>query len=466
MNVQAKLPAIAEAYPFPANAFLVQKLTADLFSANHRAYCINDLGTGKTRAALFAFDWLKSLGAVHKMLVISPLSGVKRTWAREIIRELPWLKFVILHGTKKKRLELLEKDVDVYIINHDGVKVLKDELAKRLDINVVCVDELAVYRNGRSELNKSLREYVKHKKFVWGMTGSPMPRAVTDVWGQCACLTPWTIPKYFTVFRDQLQIKWDQYTWKNKPGAEERAVACMQPSVRYSIDEVVELPPRVFNYYECDLSLQQMVVYEAMKKKAIALIGQNKIDALNAGAVFSKLLQISLGYVYTRTGKVVTLDNTPRLQLILDLIDGSPHKVILFAPFTSALKGLSEMLTGNSVEHAIVYGDVTLKTRDTIFGEFQDTPRYKVLLAHPKCMAHSLTLTAATTTVWAGPTTSLEIFEQANGRTFRAGQTQKTLVAMIGGTKAEQRVYKILGANEEVQNKCLTLLKELTTGEA
>lgn len=462
MNIATKPPPLT--YKFPASAFHVQKVTAALFIENKRAYCLNDLGTGKTRSILFAFDALKKAGLANKMLVIAPLSGITRTWNREIKLHLPWLTTAILHGDKRKRYKRLLEDKDVYIINHKGVEVIFKELQSRNDIDVVCADEAAVYRNGRSDLTKALRELVRGREYVWALTGSPMPRAVTDVWGPCSCLTPNTVPRFFTIFRDQLMIKKDTqgWRWEAKPGAEERAVSCMQPSVRFRLDEVTELPPRVISYYEAELSPKQGIIYEAMRKQAVALVGQDKIDALNAGAVLSKLLQIAIGYVYTRKGKVVALDNTPRLQLILDLIDSAAQKVILFAPFKSAVAALSVMLANNKLPHAVVTGDTTLKQRETVFGEFQDTPKYKVLLAHPACMSHSLTLTAASTTIWAGPVTSLETFTQANGRTYRVGQQHKTLVAMVGGTPMERRIYKLLGKNEKLQNHFLSIVEAIT----
>ena len=123
---------------------------------------------------------------------------------------------------------------------------------------------------------------------------------------------------------------------------------------------------------------------------------------------------------------------------------------------------LDAILTENKLSHAIVTGDVTTKKRDEIFNDFQDTPRYKVLLAHPACMSHSLTLTAASTTIWAGPVTSLDTFTQANGRTYRVGQDTKTLVAMVGGTPMEKRIYKLLGANERLQNRFLEIVEAIT----
>jgi SNF2 family DNA or RNA helicase len=459
MNVHAPLPTT---YKFPPSAFLVQKLTAALFIENERAYCLNELGTGKTRSILFAFDALKKAGVVQRLLVICPLTAMKRTWWREVKREFPWLTVTILYGSKQQREQKLMHKADVYVINHDGLKVLESQLSSRHDINAICADEIAVYRNGRAERTKIFRDFVRGKLYVWGLTGSPIPRAVTDVWGPCSCITPHTVPKWFTIFRDQLMIKATQFRWEPKPHAEERAVACMQPSVRFRLDEVTELPPRVINYYDAPLSPKQEYVYESMRKGALALVGSDKIDALNAGAILSKLLQIAIGYVYTRDGKTVALPNTPRLQLILDLIDSTAHKVLLFAPYKSVVKALSQMLADNQIDHAVITGDTLLSKRNEIFNAFQETRDLKVICAHPACMAHSLTLTRATTTIWAGPVTSLEIFTQANARTYRVGQQHKTLIAMVGGTPAERKIYKLLGRNEALQNRFLEIMEDIT----
>jgi hypothetical protein len=469
-------PAILSEYLFPTSdptkpAFHVQKLTAGMLSTDPRGYVLNDLGTGKTRCVLYAYDYLKSTNQAMKLIVLCPISAMYRTWGRELMQEFPWLKFRILYGSKAKRLKHLadgstgSPQVDVYIINHDGLEVIFDALMERKDINAVCADELGVYRNGKSDRTATLRQFIQYRRWVWGLTGSPCPRAVTDVWGPCNAITPHTVPRYFGTFRSQLMVKKQNgqlWGWDPRPGSEERAVSCMQPSVRFRLDEVTELPPRVTNYYEAALSTQQKFVYDSMRKTAVSLIGEHKIDALNAGAVLSKLLQISLGYVYTREGKVVALDNAPRLQLILDLIDNSYKKVILFAPFKSAIAAFSKMMTDNKIDHGIVHGDVTPAKRNVIFGQFQDTPRLKVLLAHPVCMSHSLTLTAATTIIWAGPITSLDTFYQANGRVYRVGQQHKTLIAMVGGTPIEKRIYKLLGDNEQIQNKFLELVEGLT----
>lgn len=455
-------------YHFPVSdltkpAYEVQKYTSALMVENNRAYVLNDIGTGKTRCALWAYDYLRRKGQAGRMLVVAPLSNLHDPWGKEIRKEFYWYKFRILHGTINFRLRELGEVADIYIINHSGLIKLLPELIARTDIDVVCVDELGAFRNPTSKtLTLPLKELIHSKKRAWGLTGSPIPRAVTDVWAQCSCISPWTIPKRFSWFRDLLMERKSLFKWEPRPGAEEKALACMQPSVRYKLSEIKEMPERTYQYYEAAMSARQGQIYKEMSDNAVALVQNHTIDALNAGAVMSKLLQIALGYVYTREGNVITFDNTPRRQLIVNLIDSCAEKVILFAPFLHALNGLHTTLESNDIEHCIVHGGIKRSDRAEIFSDFQDTGRYKVLLAHPGCMSHGLTLTAATMIIWAGPITNLDTFYQANGRIYRLGQHFKTLIAMIGGSPRERKLYRHLAAKEQIQNRFLELIETQT----
>jgi SNF2 family DNA or RNA helicase len=457
-------PSILSDYSFPVSdktkpAFKVQKLTCELLTTRRRAYVLNDIGTGKTRCILWSYDYMKKTNRVKKMLVIAPLSTLVTVWAKELRKEFWWLKFAIVHGTKAQRLKELARNVDIYIINHHGVNTILQELKARLDISIITADELSVYRNGRSKtLTLPFKELVIGHDYVWGLTGAPIPRAVTDVWGPCSCITPGTVPQYFSWFRAQLMIKKDQFTWVPREGAEELAIKCMQPSVRFKMDDVIELPERSYRYYHADMTPKQALIYKEMGNNAIAMIQNKKVDALNAAAVMSKLLQIAIGSVYTRDGNIVELDNTPRLQLIVDLIDSCQQSVILFAPFKSVVNRLARTLTSNKITFCTVTGDTPSKERSKLFDEFQ-SGLHKVLLAHPACMSHGLTLTRATMTIWSGPVTSLDLFYQANGRIFRLGQNHKTLIAMIGGSGREKKLYDLLGRNERIQNRFLELIQ-------
>lgn len=440
--------------------FDVQIKTAEVLTQNQRAYVLNGMGTGKTKAALWSWRYLNRIGAARRLLVVAPLSTLNFTWAREIFNTLPGVTCQVLHGTRAKRLERLAVEADVYVINHDGMSVIAEELKHRPDIDAIVIDELATYRNGMSKRNKALRKVVRAMKWAWGMTGSPTPNEPTDAWGQAMLLTPDRVPPYFKAYRDELMVKITEFKRIPKDDALEKVHRTLQPAVRFTLDDVVELPDLIERQVDVEMGAKQAMVYAAMEKEAYAAIEAQEITAMNAGAVLSKLLQISLGYVYTREGETVPLDNDKRLDALVDMVMSTDRKVIVFAPFKHALAGIRERLETEGVDTAEVSGDTPKNERDEIFSLFQNTDRIKAIVAHPQCMSHGLTLTAADTIIWFGPIADLEIFEQANARIRRVGQTHKQQVLMLQATKVERRLYAKLRSKQRVQNDLLSLFAE------
>ncbi len=447
--------------------FSVQRVTCSLLTASPRAYVLNDMGTGKTRAALWAWDYLYGNGYAGKLIIAAKLSTLERVWAAECFDALPHRKAVVLWGSKKKRLERLsDPEADVFIINHDGLSVLNDHLRDHPEIDVLVIDELAAYRNANAR-SKLMLKFAERMKFVWGMTGSPMPNEPTDVWMQCKIITPHTVPKYRTHARDMLMTKQGEYLWLPKHDAVERAYSWMQPAVRFTLDDVVELPDLVTRYVNVPLGPTQQKTYLAVAREFMAMVGQNQITADNAAAAMNKLLQISGGYVYAG-GVTVTLDAEARRQVLFDLIREATGKVLVFCPFRYMVNGLAEILNQtpetdpDHISHAVIHGDVAPGMRNTIFDAFQNTPQFKVILAHPGCMAHGLTLTAADTIIWYCPITSLEIYEQANARIRRVGQKHRQQVIHLQGTPVERRVYALLKKKAKVQDMLLSLFADAT----
>src|SRR5262249_34168329 len=156
-------------------------------------------------------------------LVVAPLSTLQFVWAREIFNTLPSRRCAVLHGTRERRLErLADKDVDIFIINHDGPKTILPEIEKLVasgDIDALILDELAVYRNGTADRTKTMKKLAARMKWVWGLTGSPIPHSPTDAWAQASIVTPGTVPKYFGRFRDQLMTKVNQFKYVPKTDA-------------------------------------------------------------------------------------------------------------------------------------------------------------------------------------------------------------------------------------------------------
>jgi SNF2 family DNA or RNA helicase len=428
---------------------------------------LNDMGTGKTRAALWAWDYLYGNKYCGKLLVCAKLSTLEQVWAHEAFATVPHRKCVGLHGSKKKRLErLTDPEVDIFIINHDGLRVLLPELKARKDIDVLVIDEVATFRNN-NERSKLMVKFAEPMKFVWGMTGSPMPNEPTDVWMQCRIITPHTVPRYRSHARDMLMTKMGEYRWEQKPGAIDKAYSWMQPAVRFTLDDVVELPELVERFIDVPLGPMQKRVYAKVHNELVAMVGNQTITAINAAAAMNKLLQISGGYVYSETG-TVKLDCEPRKQALVDLILAATGKVLVFCPFRHMVTGISELLMKTNpnepeyIEHAVIHGDVSPGMRNMIFTAFQTTSQYKAILAHPGCMAHGLNLTAADTVIWYCPITSLEIYEQANARITRVGQKHRQQIIHLQGTPVERKIYKLLQKKAKVQDQLLALFAEAT----
>jgi SNF2 family DNA or RNA helicase len=445
--------------------FDVQKITCSMLTASPRAYVLNAMGTGKTRAALWAWDYLRGNGYAGKLLIVAPLSTLSNVWGHEVFAVLPHRKVQILHGTKKKRLErLADPEAEIFVINNDGLRVIENDIRNRPDIDVMIIDELSKYRNN-NDRSKAMAKFATRFKFLWGMTGSPMPNEPTDVWMQCKIVTPHSVPRYKTHARDMLMTKISDYVWVPKHDATDRAYSWMQPAVRFTLDDVVELPDTVRRVVDVPLSAQQNTVYSTLAHQMAVQVGTGEINAVNAAVKMNKLLQVAGGYVYTSAKQTIVLDSDPRKEALIDLIDAATGKVLVFFPFRHIVDGVSAALRAHpsQIDHALVHGGVLPSQRNLIFDAFQRTGQYKALLAHPACMAHGLTLTAANTIIWYLPMPDYDIYDQANARIRRVGQKQRQQVLHLQATPVERRIYAMLGRKEKVQNQLLALFADATT---
>jgi len=461
MGVDAPAPILSQyVWPGLKPPFDAQRQTCALMTTSTAAYVLNGMGTGKTKCALWSFDFLRSIGLAKRMLVVAPLSTLDATWRAEAFATTPHLKVAVLHGSAAKRLKLLADEThDVYLINPGGLQVIGDALLKRPDINTLTIDELTAFKNATAERSKLMRSIADRMKWKWGMTGSPTPQAPTDAWGQCRIITPHTVPKFFGRFREQVMIKVSEFRWVPKRDAADTVFAAMQPAVRFTLDDVAEIPDGVVRPIEVPMGKRQAAIYKLMKDHAHAAVEAGDVTAANAGAVLSKLLQISMGYVYNSKGETVSLDNDLRLDILMSLIADTDQKVIVFSPFKHALHGIFARIEKEGYDVAEVSGDTPAGDRGRIFTTFQNTPQIKVLAAHPACMAHGLTLTAASTIVWFGPIADLEIFDQANARIRRVGQKHKQQVFLMQSSPAEKRMYSLLENKQLQQSNVLDLFE-------
>ena len=175
----------------------------------------------------------------------------------------------------------------------------------------------------------------------------------------------------------------------------------------------------------------------------------------------SKLLQISSGAVYTDSRDVLEFDIKHRYKVLREVIDESSKKVLVFVPFKHTINILTDKLRADGITTEIIRGDVSAAKRTDIFQRFQTNADPKVLVIQPQAAAHGVTLTAANTVVWWGPTSSLETYAQANARVHRAGQDHKCTVVQLQGSPVEKRVYALLDNRIDVHTKMIDLYKEI-----
>lgn len=445
--------------------FKAQMDTAEFLTMHPRSYVLNEMGSGKTMAVLWAFDYLRKLGKVNRMLVVCPLSTMERTWADEVFKHFPHLDYVVLHGTRERRLKLLKQKADIYIVNHDGVKIIADELAHRPDIDIVIPDEIAqAARNAQTDrwktLNAIINKQCNGSRWCWGVTGTPTPNAPTDAWAQCRLVTPSTVPPYFNRFKDAVMKQVNNFLWIARPNAMEHVYSVMQPAIRFSRAECVDLPPCVFQTRSVAMTAEQAKAYKQMLNKLKADLQGGEILAVNEAIKTSKLVQISCGVAYTSDGEEVTVDATPRLQVVEEVIGEAAGKVIVFVPFVSAVHHVAEYLAKAGITTEKIYGEVPKHERDRIFAAFQNDPDLRVLVAQPAAMSHGLTLTAANTIVWYAPIFSNDIYDQACARITRPGQTMAQLIVNIEGSPVEQLIYHRLRTKQKMQGVLLSMVED------
>jgi SNF2 family DNA or RNA helicase len=425
-----------------------------------KCFNLSDMGTGKTLACLWAADHLMRAGRVHKALIICTLSTMHSAWGDEVFRNfLGRRTAAILHGSVDRRRAELERDVDFYIINHDGLTVrgMLDAIAKRTDIDLVIIDEASAFKHPGTRRYTTLRYAIEKRPRVWVLTGTPAANAPTDAWGISRLIKATGMG--FSAFKDRTMERVGNFRWVPRAGSAEVVAQALQPSIRFKREDCIDLPECMTQTREVGLSDTQKLAYEQMKKElAVTVASGARIDAVNEAVLRGKLIQIACGAVYGPDHEVHQLDAKPKLDELAEVIDSVEAKVIIFAPLTSVVRMIYHFLRDkHAVE--IISGGVAQGARTKIFRDFQQAVNPRIIVADPRAMAHGLTLTEAATIVWFGPIDSLEVYLQANARINRPGQKRSMLVVHLASTPVEREIYRRLAEKESLQGAVLKLVE-------
>ena len=461
LNINVPSP-ITKRYTWPGQykPFDHQKVTSSFMTMNKKSFCFNEQGTGKTASAIWAADYLMTQGKVNRVLVICPLSIMDSAWRNDLFAFAMHRSVDVAHGSKDKRKKIINSGADFVIINYDGVEVVKDEIANG-GFDLFIVDEATHYKNAQTKRWKTLNKLIGDNDWLWMMTGTPAAQSPVDAYGLAKLVNPLSVPRFFGSWRDMVMWKVTQFTWKPKDTSKDTVFQVLQPAIRFTKDECLDLPDMVYTKRFVEMTKQQQQYYDMLRKRMVMQVAGEDVTAANAAISLNKLLQISAGAVYTDDGDTVQFDIKNRYQALKEVIDESSQKILIFVPFKHAIDLLMEKLSRDGVTSEVIRGDVSASKRTDIFARFQHDPDPKVLVIQPQAAAHGVTLTAANTVVWWGPTSSLETYLQANARVHRSGQKHKCTVIQLAGSAAEKRIYRMLDARINIHTEMINLYKEI-----
>ena len=420
--------------------------TAAFLTMNRRAFVFSEPGTGKTLSALWAADYLMKLGKIRRVLILCPLSIMHSAWMGDINNSVIHRSAIIAHHPKaSRRIEMLQQDYEFVICNYEGLNLIADEIKSDGRFDLVIVDEANAYKTNTTRRWKSLASILTPNTYLWMMTGTPASQSPTDAYGLAKLVNPEGVPKFFTAWRDKVMNKITMYKWVPKATAKDDVFEALQPAIRYTKAECLDLPPVITMTREVEMSPQQAKYYNQLKTQMLIQAAGETITAVNAAAAMNKLLQISCGAAYTDDREVVEFDASPRLSVLEEVLEETSRKVIIFALYLSVIETISNHLTKRGIANEQIHGGVTATKRAQIIHRFQNDPDPRVLVMQPQASAHGITLTAADTVVFYGPLMSVEQYIQCCARADRKGQTSdKVTVVHIQSSPVEKRLFKAL----------------------
>jgi SNF2 family DNA or RNA helicase len=445
-------------WPGPHKPFEHQKTTASFLTLYKRAYCFNEAGTGKTASVIWAADYLMKLGQVKRVLVLCPLSIMKSAWQQDLFKFAMHRSCSVAYGASKQRAKIVGEKAEFVIVNFDGLVVIKDEI-KAGGFDLIVVDEATAYKSAQTRRWKVLREIATAVPRMWMLTGTPAAQSPLDAYGLAKMLFPQSVG-HVGMFRDQVMYKITQFKWVAKPNAETTVHNLLQPAIRFEKKDCLDLPDVMHVEREAPLTPQQAKYYRKLASEMIISAEGEEVSAVNAATKLNKLLQIAGGAVYTDTHEVIEFDVSNRLKVVLEAIDETNNKALVFVPFTHTIQLLKETLEGAGITCGVINGDVSMNKRSALVEQFQKQPDPKVLIIQPQAASHGLTLTAADTVIWYAPVTSVETYLQANARIDRPGQKNSMRIVHIKGSPVESKLYQMLRDNIRVHERIIDLYRE------
>lgn len=423
------------------------------FILEHPVCCLLlDMGLGKTVITLTAL-WELALDRfdIGKVLVIAPKRVAADTWPKELEKweHLTGLSASLVIGSRKQREDALARPAFLYIINRENVSWLVENY--RWDFDTLVIDELSSFKSNKAERFKALKKVRPKVQRVIGLTGTPAPNSLLDLWPQMYLLDMGKrLGRFITGYRERFFVPDKRnreiiYSYKLRAGAEE-AIYSLISDICISMKAVdyLDMPERIDNRIEVQMSAKEKKLYDDFCRDMVVQIGDAELDAVTAGALSNKLLQMANGAVYGNDKKVCPI-HSRKLDALEDLVEAANGKPLLVAYWYK--HDLSRIRERFPMARCINTSE-----------DISDWNAGKIPLAliHPASAGHGLNLQdGGCTIVWYGLTWSLELYQQLNARLWRQGQKHTVVIHHIitKGTHDED-VMKAL-ENKDVRQASL-----------
>ena len=461
MRVKNPPSPIRKEYDWPGihKPFDHQITTAEFLSAHRRAYCLSEAGTGKTSSVIWAADYLMKKGIIKRVLVVCPLSIMKAAWQQDLFKTAMHRTVGLAHGVAAKRKQLLAENNEFVIINYDGIEIVEDEI-KNGGFDLVVVDEANYVKTTSTRRWKALNRVIKKDTWLWLMTGTPAAQSPADAYGLAKLVNPASVPKYAGTFKEMVMQKVSQFTWIPRYNAQDIVYKTLQPAIRYTKEECLDLPDVLYTTRDIDLTPQQEKYYKKLKKDFYLSAAGEEITVVNAGVMLTKLLQVSSGSIYSDTGEVIEFDVSNRMMALREIITEASHKVLVFCPFRHSIEKIMSELPKHGITCAAIHGDISMNERSEIFKNFQEKKDPMVLVIQPQAASHGVTLHAANVVVFWSPVMSVETYIQCCARVDRFGQRNPMTVVHLQGSPVEKKIYTMLQNKIDTHIKLVDLYKE------
>lgn len=435
-----------------------QRFSREFILDHDEAGLFLGMGMGKTVTTLTAIRQLS--WDIEHVLIIAPKRTAIDTWPEELEKwdHLNGMDYAVAVGSAKQRDAALKQQAFITIINRENVVWLVDRFKRaRWPYDCIVIDELSSFKSSSSKRFRALKRIRPFVKRVIGLTGTPSANGYMDLWAEaymldCGKALGPTLTgyrnQYFTPGRRNGMVIYD---WDLRPGAKEEILSRLSPiCVSMKSEDYLDLKEMHTIVQTVSLTDKTMKRYQQMERDMLLEVDGETIDAVNAAALTTKLLQISSGAVYDENGHPAVV-HEEKLEALDEIIESAGEdNILVFYAYRHELDRLKQRYPQA----------VDIKEKDAI--SRWKAGKIRILLAHPASAGHGLNLqSGGHISVWYSLTTSLELYQQACKRLHRQGQTKPVInyVLLSRGTYDEVVYYQILQRKEKDQNGVLAALK-------